>query len=865
MSLPTCPSCGQSVLEDDAVDCPFCGAAMDGSRGARNTPQPKKNPAMNRPGARPVPEKPAAASSAAASSASPAAASGAAGKAPSAASAKPAAAGRFGGKMVVDEDDPFGIGATGGGQVIEAVLKPEKGRLQKTVCPMCEQTNFIPKAALGKSVRCANPKCMIPVFTAVDPAEQKAERRPTRLSDEAEAQRRAAEEALPRRRSPVLLYVAGAAILAGLTALVVSQLNRKPDTTQFAQGLDLSELQRLAEEDSAKAAAKQAADQSAAAKAAQNPAKELEDTIRRMIALARSEMRDKALARRMTGDLWLRLGRAEESATEFNQLLVVDKSRGFYRMLPQLERYWRSHAAGDTQAAADALSLAETEARQRSFPRTGRAATDAALALAAVLAAEGRLPDAAGLVASRQLDRSIPANIDQVCGTAWLFVAAQCRDQGVPAPPALDCLLWEDPLHTAVAAALATRSRWQAAVDWAMLPGDGRPSADALSAIADRANALGLPAATQAAPLIEAAAAKLTSPQLRLKVLAATAAAKRDATALQTCLDGLRQLPETPAWTLPDLPSLLQKELLDRSASLTATSAAAEAFRAAMLMNHPEHAKTALAELRRHLAAAAPPTGEARSMLAEIKADESAVRRQIQTALRESDPGRLDVLYRKAVSRSTSIAQFADERRSLFVLLLSRIAASGGADLLKQSLNEAPELVTELQLDELRGLVAFAALTGGKPMPELAITTSRAAAVTPRSTLPLMLVELGRVAGHAAALEATNPTDALRWIEQGTNTMPAVRGAFTAEFSGHLAGTLEPPAVLSAIAACKNGLWREECFEIAGRKLGERGLEAGVRTWATSGKTPPQDHICLLYGTGLSQLARLSKPVTAQP
>ncbi|MCC6972369.1 MAG: hypothetical protein IT434_19305, partial [Phycisphaerales bacterium] len=28
MDLPTCPSCGQSVLDDDAEECPFCGGAM---------------------------------------------------------------------------------------------------------------------------------------------------------------------------------------------------------------------------------------------------------------------------------------------------------------------------------------------------------------------------------------------------------------------------------------------------------------------------------------------------------------------------------------------------------------------------------------------------------------------------------------------------------------------------------------------------------------------------------------------------------------------------------------------------------------------------------------------------------------------
>ncbi|TWW08268.1 hypothetical protein E3A20_26020, partial [Planctomyces bekefii] len=123
--------------------------------------------------------------------------------------------GKPGGRMVVDEDDPFGIGAGGASQAVAASLKPEKGRLQKVVCPMCEQVGFIPKAALGKSVKCANPKCMVPVFTAEDPAEQKSERRPTRLADEAEAIRRAAEASAPRKRNPLLIYGVAGVVLLG--------------------------------------------------------------------------------------------------------------------------------------------------------------------------------------------------------------------------------------------------------------------------------------------------------------------------------------------------------------------------------------------------------------------------------------------------------------------------------------------------------------------------------------------------------------------------------------------------------------------------------------------------------------------------
>jgi hypothetical protein len=260
-----------------------------------------------------------------------------------------------------------------------------------------------------------------------------------------------------------------------------------------------------------------------------------------------------------------------------------------------------------------------------------------------------------------------------------------------------------------------------------------------------------------------------------------------------------------------------------------------------------------------------PPTGEARTLFAKTKTDESAFRQQIQTELRESDPGRLDALYRTALARSTTLAQLADERRTLFILLLSRVAAAGGAELLTATLADAPDLQAEIQLDELRGLLAFAALTGGKPLPDYAITTANASPPAARNSLPQMLVELGRAAEAAAALEASNPTDALRWIEQGTESLPAVRSALAAEFSSRISSSTDAPTTLTAVAACKNGLWREECLEIAGRNLADRKLAAEINQWASSSRIPPQEHIALLYGASLSQLLNLSKPAPTQP
>lgn len=123
MSLPTCPSCGQSVLEDDAVDCTFCGAAMDGSRGAKNTPKPQAGPARHRPGAKPVvtPPTPISNSAVASKPASPT----------PGATTRPAS-GAAGSRTKVDEDDPFGIGNASAQAAVQATEKPDKTRCTKS-------------------------------------------------------------------------------------------------------------------------------------------------------------------------------------------------------------------------------------------------------------------------------------------------------------------------------------------------------------------------------------------------------------------------------------------------------------------------------------------------------------------------------------------------------------------------------------------------------------------------------------------------------------------------------------------------------------------------------------------------------------
>lgn len=154
--LPTCPACKQSVLDDEATECPFCGANMKTGKGGKGAAAPSK-PASPKPAAEPpkkeVPPKSDAASGK----------SGSKGKSilddddddP------------FGDKDV-DDDDPFAAAAREAeahkAKAIPMTAKKTKTNQAEQKCPMCDTVGFVPENSGGKDVKCCNPSCKAPIF-----------------------------------------------------------------------------------------------------------------------------------------------------------------------------------------------------------------------------------------------------------------------------------------------------------------------------------------------------------------------------------------------------------------------------------------------------------------------------------------------------------------------------------------------------------------------------------------------------------------------------------------------------------------------------------------------------------------------------
>ncbi len=852
MSLPTCPSCGQSVLEDNVVDCPFCGAAMDGSRGSTHMPKAKGNPGMMRPGQRKPQEKPAepirSGTSAPATSS----------KAGSSAGERPAARtamGARGAKTVVDEDDPFGIGATTASQAIQAALRPDKTRLLKVVCPMCEQAGFVPKAALGKSVKCANEKCMVPIFTATDPAEKPTEKKTTRVSDQAHSEA-TMSATTPKKRNPILLYAIGGAAVLGLAGLVATIFNNKANEPTQQPGINLDKFIVQAEEDEKN---KLAAAAAAAVKAPPTAEEIVQGYAKKMVNMSRQNaLRDKALARRLTGDLLLRINQTKDAATEFTQLQVVDKDRGFYRMLPHLSAYWRAVGKNDANGAKASLGLAETEVR--SITSSGRLATECLLALSAALVKEGRQAEAQQFVAMRQLDRTIPSNRDLVASTAWSFIAAESRDAGIPAPAVLDATLWTDPLHLAVAVDLAIHQQWDSAIAWSQTAADARSYSDAVAAVADVARAMKSPPAAIKA----LSAAQSTDPVFGIRIRAAAAAAQGDSAALDAVVAELNNLPALAAVPMPTSLELVQNDPPDRTAGLARAVAVSEVIRSAVLLGKPELAQSAMTQFQAALASAAPPTLELRNVALAMDTAEAATRKQIGTELRVGDETQLQSMFRNYRRHAEQLVTFAEDRRLLMTLLLSRLVRAGGYTSLVQSLEASPEWKQEVLMDDMSKLIAISAIAAGVDQTQVETQLASLQQGLPRHGVASLLAQICEVAGNAWASRNSDLGTALQALNAGAETLPGIRQAMACELVQIQATQVKTPdSLLNSILMVQNGLWKEECFAIAGQEFAARNMESAVLDWIGANKVPQLEQITTMYGLSLGILAR-PKPEAAK-
>lgn len=657
MDFPVCPACGQSVIDDDVEDCPFCGSSMKAKPGSK-PPAAKSAPAASaKSGA--AASKPTATPAAK----SPAAAKGAAG-------AKPG-----GTKSGGDDDFPFENDLPAAKTAIQAVPNATKQRSLKVVCPMCETAGYVVPTAAGQDVKCANPKCMVPVFKAPVPVVE-APPPPPKKSN--------LPMILGGTVAVIALAAVGIFVLPGMLAskpkqtglseeakqalLEMNQDNTKAVTngTPNTPATDQANATKKVEDDQPKVAPKSADESIAAA------LKQMADSC----LVGDRRQRSKAFCRQLAAEACALTGEAVGLKEHLAQLDVVGRDVPYYKITPHLESFWRAWAAGDKAAAAKSLDAAMAEAPK--IPKVGRNQLEIAGRLAAALAAAGRIPEGLTLLQGHQ----------QSDGDGQLAARVQMSFEGraIPLSSLKTVLPWSAPQAAAATMTLMTRGESKAARDWAAAQPNEDAKAECLAVWAEAT------ARTQAQPgsadsnaeLVEAV--KPLAPALAARVWARATCGRLTAkdqdgaaATLKLARDLLATIPVPSEPTMPDVKQTMKYELPKSVPLVQAATAAAEiAFVQSLSPQTVSDAEASLDLALQFARGIAPgwPAASQRSAEAE-RAGAGGLQTMLkrELALKSEDEARLAVgKYRRQVN---DIADAAVQRFELQTKLLSRLLAAG--------------------------------------------------------------------------------------------------------------------------------------------------------------------------------------------
>jgi hypothetical protein len=439
MDLPICPACGQSVLEDDAVDCPFCGAPMKGGAAKGGKAAPAKKPT-----AAPAPAagaKPAAATST----------SGAHSTAkPASSAAKSTAATK--GKAAADDENLIEPDASLQAQSIPVVPEKSEKKSFEVTCPFCKSVGYVSPRHAGMHVKCHNPKCLVPIFKAPEIKKEEAPAPP------------------PARKKSKLPLIAVGVVLIGAIAGGIWWAMQPPKEVVVEQGqlykptgtgdddakkliTDAEERKRKKEEDARKASSATLAPDELIRTAAGNIVE---------LAQRTATTNSKQSSRRMAAIALITAGDVKRAQEQIDWFQSVDAGKKVpeYQITPLVALAWHHLASGNAAEAGKALDAAATLVAK--LPSQSRFTALAALELATAQVAADRTD------AARELVSKFPFRNSLGQLTANLHVGRHAAsfnaDAKLPGHVVGD---WQNPSWVAVTLAATHHGRWSQALKFA--------------------------------------------------------------------------------------------------------------------------------------------------------------------------------------------------------------------------------------------------------------------------------------------------------------------------------------------------------------------------------------------------------------
>ena len=650
MDFRYCPSCKQSVLDDDAAECPFCGAAMDGKGGGSSKP-----PAATK--------KTSESSKKSASKSS-----------KSTSKKRPAKTAKDSGG---DDDDPFGVVEASAVNAIQSTVKPGKGRLHKIVCPMCDSVGFVPKSAVGKDVRCANEECLVPVFKAPSKKSRKSGGDPRKAGGKTPS---SSDDT--KSRSPLVLYgsIVALVVAGGLGTLFFLTDKGKtgdldtpfdiPVTKKDTEAVDPLELLDK-NKDVGPVVDNQPTDYAAVR----------DGLIEKAIKTAREPgNRDKPYARRLTADAHATAGHVDAAERELKQLERLDSRRRYFTIQPLSRIAWGQIQAGDV-AAADATIQRATEAMSRMPGPILRTQMDMVTALGSVLVGRERFSEADQLLKNKTPDKSLADSQTELELSAVVSVMRELQVEGLDQPIQQNTSQWVSPRRTAIAGIAQLKGATKQALGW-VAQQNANVRVDCLSLCAEIA-CMKFRASGSRSEIEEvaAAAAKIGPAESRLvdavsaRCLATTS--PDDAKALlEKIKPGFMEVDVPDERETPRIAEVLKYTAADTSRLRLMARTGREMLAAFALTKQPAVASEILPRALQFARGMAPPWTDSQELLKDSN-DTSRMTRRLKSALSISN----DNAARRQLSRYRSIVrQIANssEQRRLEITTILTLAARNG-------------------------------------------------------------------------------------------------------------------------------------------------------------------------------------------
>lgn len=746
-------------------------------------------------------------------------------------------------KREPDNDDPFAVAKSPTGKkVLQCAPKPMKGRLHRVICPMCDTQGFIPKAAVGRQVRCANKKCMVPVFEAPATDQKQSPQAPARVSDK-ETPVAKKVPGSPSAKKPYVLYGVVGAVLLALTLGLVSFLNKPPINSLPPIHIAMPDVDP--EDDPDIAVTTPDVDPPAAT---DHRARAL-DLVQTMVEQSRvtDGNRDKPFCRRLTGDAFLRLGLPDKAEAEFQQMDTISNNTGrnnaYYRISPLMTNYWQSLANDDTTVANQ--RLAEAKILATKIPKSGVIAVKSSVTLAGALAESGAIDEALQLIQGQQPDPTVALQVDAVRHGVWSATSTLLRDSGQASMVPGEVFAWNEPLMTGVGLQLAVHGRWASAVAWANAMVDPLTVSDTLAVIAGQMVVANAPSDVRQS-IIAAAEAKAAAAALRtVSVLALSNGAEwEQAKALVAAMPVEQQkIPQ-------DVEDVIKAAAPDLSAMRLSAEALAD-FVVAAIKNGDNVAATAgIERIYSSLVSRLASTAELRRACGDFTNNEGKVRKRIaeELGLQEGSQqiNSRFFAYRRGIDRQAAVAE---QRRMALLQLLARVIRADGLSVVQAAMAAEDGLLKqEVCVDELKGLLSVAAASTGQAFPEM---------MQPNATLKVSIARVDllpetQIAQPLATVWArflSSSSSSAALSLETTRGLAGVR-AVNAAYMTELASSSVPSASdqMTSIALLKDKRWREVCLEVATRILTNRGMLTDVQPSFGEAATNPTQKVMALYG-----------------